>query len=150
MCQGSAYIKGISLGFLANWFLVKKSLSFLLHASSPPSLLFHVQELGLTFSTHQKVLLYLQEWRSRRRRRRLLIKGLILQSRSRHWSKYFRLRFFLGRRVFYKEKSVQDWSQWISVEVGHVCSSVSMNSWSSEVVNIYMHQSNVIWSHIYF
>ena len=51
MCQDRTYIKDMSLGFLANWFLMKNlSLSLsLLHASSPPSLLFHAQELGIPF-----------------------------------------------------------------------------------------------------
>ena len=122
MCQGSTYIKGMSLGFLANWFLMKNLslslaspclLSFLFFSSMPKS--------GASpFSTHQEVLLCLQEWRSRRRRRRLLIKELIPQSRSRCWSRCSRLKFFLRRRVFYEKKLVRDWSRWIPVEVGHI------------------------------
>ena len=58
MCQDNAYIKGMSLGFLANRIFGEKNSSLsLLHASSPPSLLFHAQELGVSFSTRQEVML---------------------------------------------------------------------------------------------
>ena len=122
MCQDSAYIKGMTLGFLANWFLWKISLSlpspYLLSSfSSVP----HPRVGPPLFHMPKDSVLWLQEWRSRRRRRRLLIKELILQSRSRCWSKCSSLKFFLGGRVFYEEKSVRDWSRWTLVEVGHVC-----------------------------